>query len=174
MSFLKNTTVKVFTAQGIQVPIYLTKGGWGKGHNLLKIKMHDKKREKILGKIFDAKKIKSEHVYNIAQSEGNSLSYVETEIIVQNRFVNTTGKPLYDINQVTHLSDAWDEIIKQVEKNEFNVSKHNFISINSIVAKDDNPTRGDFRQKMVQIGGTKYMPPAYAAFCSFKKNDGKI
>lgn len=107
--------------------------------------------------IFAAKKIKAELVYHMAKSEGNSLTYAETETVLQG--ISVSGRPVSDVRQVDNIGRAWDELIRQVEKDIFMVNKDNFILLNSLCAESENPQIGQFRDIHVRIGGTRYTPP---------------
>lgn len=107
--------------------------------------------------LFVAHRMKVELIYNMARSEGNSLSYAETDSVVNGLSVG--NKKMFELNQIQRIAKGWDEIIHQVKNNTFAVCKENFILINSIVAEDENIELGDFRTKNVTIGGTKWLPP---------------
>ncbi|MDQ1340866.1 MAG: hypothetical protein QG567_2024 [Campylobacterota bacterium] len=111
----------------------------------------------VVRAIFIANKMKEELVYNMAKSEGNSLSFAETASVMQG--ISVGGKKMYELRQIEHIKAGWDEIISQVKNGSFEVSKENFIHINTIVAEDDNNELGGFRNLPVRIGGTKWMPP---------------
>lgn len=107
--------------------------------------------------IFIAKKMRDELIFNMAKLEGNPLTFAETQTVIHG--VSVGGKKMSDLRQVENIRDAWDEIIRQVESQNFIADKQNFIYINSIVAAGENPQLGGFRTKPVSISGTKYMPP---------------
>lgn len=104
-----------------------------------------------------AKKMRDELIFNMAKLEGNPLTFAETQTVIHG--ISVGGKKMSDLRQVENIRDAWDEIIRQVESQNFVADKQNFIYINSIVAEGENPQLGAFRSKPVSISGTKYMPP---------------
>lgn len=115
---------------------------------------------KYIGKdraLFVAHKMKSELVYNMAKAEGNTLSFEETETVMQG--ISVGGKRMFELKQIERLQRGWDEIIYQVKNDLFTLEKQNFILINKIVSEEENPETGDFRQRNVKIGGTKWEPP---------------
>jgi len=107
--------------------------------------------------IFVAKKMRDELIYNMAKSEGNTLSFAETSSVV--RGISVGGKKMKELHQIERIRDGWDEIIQQCLLGKFEVTKENFIFINTIVADTENPELGNFRTKPVFIGGTKWQPP---------------
>jgi Fic family protein len=107
--------------------------------------------------IFVAKKMRDELIYNMAKSEGNTLSFAETSSVING--ISVGGKKMEELHQIERLRDGWDEVIYQCENNFFEVSKENFIHLNRIVADSENPELGNFRTKPVFIGGTKWQPP---------------
>lgn len=115
---------------------------------------------KYIGKkesIFIAKKMRDELIYNMAKSEGNTLSFAETSSVVKG--ISVGGKKMEELHQIERIRDGWDEIIQQCIDKKFKVDKENFILLNTIVADTENPELGNFRTKPVFIGGTKWQPP---------------
>ena len=104
-----------------------------------------------------AKKMRDELIFNMAKLEGNPLTFAETQTVIHG--VSVGGKKMSDLRQVENIRDGWDEVIRQVESQNFIADKQNFIYINSIVAAGENPQLGGFRTTPVSISGTKYMPP---------------
>lgn len=107
--------------------------------------------------LFIAHKLRDEFIFNYAKAEGNSLTFAETQSVING--VSVGEKKMFELHQIEHIRDSWDELISQVKENRFEVSKNNFIHLNSIVAQGENPEIGNFRQRPVLITGTKYMPP---------------
>ncbi|MFV0432147.1 MAG: Fic family protein [Alphaproteobacteria bacterium] len=106
--------------------------------------------------LFVAKKMKAELVHNMAIAEGTSLTFIETKTLIDDK-VSIAGKNTDDIEQVLRLAHGWDEIILQVQRAIFNLSKENFIRINSLIAIKEALKVGDFRHAQVYIGD--YTPP---------------
>ncbi|SUA60416.1 MULTISPECIES: Fic family protein [Oligella] len=107
--------------------------------------------------LFIAHKLRDELIFNMAKLEGNSLTFAETQTVIQG--ISVAGRPINDLNQVINIRDGWDELINQIKTDTFKVDKENFVLMNKIVAKLENPSVGDFRIKPVLITGTEYMPP---------------
>ncbi|MFD1244831.1 Fic family protein [Paralysiella testudinis] len=117
-------------------------------------------RIKYIGRelaLFIAHKMRDELIFNMAKLEGNTLTFAETQTVIHG--ISVAGKRMSELHQIEHIRDGWDEIIRQVESNRFGVDKDNFILINSIVARGENPQLGQFRTRPVSISGTEYMPP---------------
>lgn len=115
---------------------------------------------KYIGKeraLFIAHKMRDELIFNMAKLEGNTLTFAETQTVIHG--ISVAGKPMFELHQIEHIRDGWDKIIEQVKKNHFTVNQDNFILINSIVARGENPQLGQFRTQPVSISGTQYMPP---------------
>ena len=115
------------------------------------------KKVGIKRSLFIAHKMKDELIYNMAKSEGSTLDFAETSCVIDG--ISVGGKRMEELHRIERLRDGWDEIIYQVKNNLFDVSKENFIHINSIVAQTENEELGDFRTKLVFIGGTRWQPP---------------
>ncbi len=107
--------------------------------------------------LFIAHKMRDELIFNMAKLEGNTLTFAETQTVIQG--ISVAGKPMSELHQIEHIRDGWDEVIRQVKSNRFTVNQDNFILINSIVARGENPQLGQFRTHPVSISGTEYMPP---------------
>lgn len=115
---------------------------------------------KYIGKeqaLFIAKKLRDELIFNMAKAEGNPLSFAETSTVIHG--LSVAGHKMSDLHQVENIRDGWDFVIDAVKQDNFRVDKQTFIEVNAIVSKEENPQTGDFRQKMVLISGTKYLPP---------------
>lgn len=115
---------------------------------------------KYIGKeraLFIAHKMRDELIYNMAKSEGNTLSFAETASVVSG--ISVGQKKMSELHQIERIRDGWDEIITQVKSKRFEISKENFILLNTIVANGENDEIGGFRTKPVVIGGTKWLPP---------------
>ena len=115
---------------------------------------------KYIGKeqaLFIAKKLRDELIFNMAKAEGNPLSFAETSTVIHG--LSVAGHKMSDLHQVENIRDGWDFVIDAVKHDNFHVDKQTFIEVNAIVSKEENPQTGDFRQKMVLISGTKYLPP---------------
>lgn len=106
--------------------------------------------------LFIAHKMRDELIYNMAKSEGSTLTYAETSSVIDG--ISVGGKKMAELHKIERLRDGWEEIIYQVKNNLFKVDKENFIHINSIVARTENIELGNFRTKQVFIGGTKWQP----------------
>ncbi|NEN75851.1 cell filamentation protein Fic [Pelistega sp. NLN82] len=107
--------------------------------------------------LFIAKKLRDELIFNMAKAEGNSLTFAETASVIHG--ISVGGKRMSELNQIQNIRDGWDYVIDAVERDCFTVDKFTFIKVNEIVAREENKNTGDFRQKMVLISGTKYLPP---------------
>lgn len=107
--------------------------------------------------IFAAKKIKSGLVFNMARLEGNPFTFPEIQTLLDG--VTVGGHSLSDQEQVLRIKDGWDSLIKKVEKGDFKLDKETAVELNSIIAKDEALTIGNFRDGQVTIQGTEHHPP---------------
>ncbi len=92
----------------------------------------------------------------MAYAEGTKLSRIETKVLIIDK-ITPSGHNTDDIERSLRLSRGWDEIIKQAKGNNFNLSKDNFIKINSIIALNEALEVGEFREFQVGVGD--YLPP---------------
>ena len=107
--------------------------------------------------LFTAKKIKSGLVFNMAKMEGNPFTFPEIQTLIDG--VTVGGHSLTDQNQVLRIKDGWDSLITKVEKGDFKLNKETATELNSIIAKGEALSVGDFRDGQVTIQGTEYLPP---------------
>lgn len=107
--------------------------------------------------LFIAHKMRDELIYNMAKAEGNSLSFAETQTVING--ISVGGKPMFELKQIEHIRDGWNALINQVQSKRFVVDKENFIHLNALVAAGENPEIGGFRTRPVSITGTHYSPP---------------
>ncbi|KGF22834.1 filamentation induced by cAMP (Fic) family protein, partial [Oligella urethralis DNF00040] len=81
--------------------------------------------------LFIAHKLRDELIFNMAKLEGNSLTFAETQTVIQG--ISVAGRPINDLNQVINIRDGWDELINQIKTDTFKVDKENFVLMNKIV-----------------------------------------
>ncbi|AFN36304.1 Fic family protein [Taylorella equigenitalis] len=107
--------------------------------------------------VFIAYKLRDEFIYNMAKAEGNSLTFAETSTVIEGYGIS--GKSMFELRQVENIRNGWDYVINLVKYKELIIDKNLFVKINSLVARDENPSHGEFREKSVAISGTNYLPP---------------
>jgi Fic family protein len=107
--------------------------------------------------VFIAKKIHSGLVFNMAKLEGNPFTFPEVQTLLDG--VTVGGHSLSDQEQVLRIKAGWDRLIKAVEQDEFKLDKQTAVGLNSLVAKTEALSIGDFRNGQVGIQGTDHQPP---------------
>lgn len=108
--------------------------------------------------LFIFQKMKAELIHNMVVAEGSALTAIQTKTLIEDK-VTPSGANIDDVEQAMRLSRAFDEISKQIENDNFEITKDNFIKINSIVAVNEALKVGDFRDSQVYISNCEYTPP---------------
>lgn len=107
--------------------------------------------------LFVAERSRADFVYNTAALEGNPFTYPEVQTLLDG--ITVGGHKISDAQQVLRLNQALTFVMAQVKNGTFAFSAPTAKQIQSLVAKDDALTHGVFRDGMVFIGGTDYIPP---------------
>jgi filamentation induced by cAMP protein fic len=107
--------------------------------------------------LYIARRMQPEFVFNMAQLEGNPYTFPEVQTTLSG--ITVGGHKISDQNQVLNIAAGWSAIIRQVATNTFAINKDNFIHINTLIAKDEALSVGNFRDGQVSISGTEYQPP---------------
>ena len=107
--------------------------------------------------LYIARRMQPEFVFNMAQLEGNPYTFPEVQTTLSG--ITVGGHKISDQNQVLNIAAGWSVIIRQVATNTFAVNKDNLIHINTLIAKDEALSVGNFRDGQVSISGTEYQPP---------------
>ncbi len=101
-----------------------------------------------------------EMTYNSNAIEGNSLTLKETNLVI-NEGITIKGKPLKDHIEAKSYKEALDYLYELISKRK-KVSPSEILirSFHQIVTEDtDKEWAGKYRNSLVKIGGTDYLPP---------------
>lgn len=109
---------------------------------------------------FSAKRVLSDLVYNMSYAEGNSITLEEVMTLMDG--ISVGGRQMSDVNQIMRLESAWNELLRLVENDQFELSKRTAIHLNELVATDEALKVGSFRDGRVGIRGADYTPPHYS------------
>ncbi len=107
--------------------------------------------------VFSARKLVDEAVFNMASHEGNPFTFVEVKTLLDG--VTVGGHRLSDEMQILRLRRAWDELIRLVESESFDLSKDTALRLHAVVGEREALEWGVFRSRSVRISGTDYSPP---------------
>lgn len=104
-----------------------------------------------------AKKMREDYVYNTSALEGNTMTYPEVQTLLDG--ITVGGRKLNEEQQVLNQNESWVLLLELVKEKSFVLDKKTFCQLHSKVAKEEALTWGEFRTKMVGIGGTEHKPP---------------
>lgn len=104
--------------------------------------------------IFLAKKKLVENIYSGAKVEGLSVTYPETQAIVDG--INVARLSVDDILVIRNLKNAWKFVLGSIAK-ETNLDL--LLGINAEVSRGESLDWGHLRTGQVGISGTNYLPP---------------
>lgn len=104
-----------------------------------------------------AKKMREDYVYNTSALEGNTMTYPEVQTLLEG--ITVGGHKLSEEQQVLNQNESWLFLLELVKEKKFTLNKDIFCQLHSKVAKEEALVWGEFRTKMVGIGGTEYKPP---------------
>jgi Fic family protein len=108
--------------------------------------------------LFVAERSRVDFVYNTAALEGNPFTFPEVKTLLDG--ITVGGHKLSDAEQVLRLNQALSHVIGLVKDSKFELSAVTAQTIQGIVAKDEAPKWGVFRDRPVFIQGTEYQVPA--------------
>ena len=104
-----------------------------------------------------AKKMREDYVYNTSALEGNTMTYPEVQTLLEG--ITVGGHKLSEERQVLNQNKSWLILLELVKEKSFVLDKKTFCQLDAKVAKEEALTWGEFRTKMVGIGGTEHKPP---------------
>ncbi len=107
--------------------------------------------------IFIAKKTLPDVIFNMGSLEGNPFTFPEVQTLLDG--ITVGGHRVSDEQQIYDLKNSWEYLFEIVKKEEFQLNKEIFNSINNKVAINEALISGEFRDSQVRIGGTDYIPP---------------
>lgn len=108
--------------------------------------------------LFTAERMRVDFVYHTAALEGNPFTYPEVKTLLDG--ITVGGHKLSDSEQVLNLNRALSHVISLVKDKTFTIDAKTACEIQGIVARDEALTWGVFRNGVVYLGGTNYVPPA--------------
>ena len=104
-----------------------------------------------------AKKDKIDFIYNTAALEGNSMSFVEVQTLLEG--ITVGGHKLSDELQILNQNKSINLLFELIKNNCFNLEKETLLNLHSKVSYEEAINWGTFRKSEVNIGGTDYKPP---------------
>ncbi|GFK93966.1 hypothetical protein NNJEOMEG_01804 [Fundidesulfovibrio magnetotacticus] len=110
--------------------------------------------------LFIARKNMAGLVYYFQALEGMPFTLPEVQTYLQG--ITVGGHKVSDQDKLKQQALAWQHLIRIVEEDAFEFTKHVACELNAIVAKDEAAVPGRFRQGAVWIMGTDYAPPDHA------------
>ena len=81
-------------------------------------------------------KLREQIIYDLSKSEGSILTLSETMVVIEGYTVE--GGRVRDVELVSALRDAYDEMFYLVRDNGFQVDKETICLVNRIVARNEN------------------------------------
>lgn len=101
-----------------------------------------------------------EWTYNSNAIEGNTLSLIETKVVLEDG-LTVGGKRLQEHLEVVNHAEAIDFVEEHVQKHT-NLDEHTLKLIHYLVLKNiDNENAGKYRSINVRISGSKHEPPHF-------------
>ena len=107
--------------------------------------------------IFMAEKGRLDFVFHTVALEGNPFTFPEVKTLLEG--ITVGGHKQSDADQVLNLNKALSHLIGLVREKKFRLDAETACSIQGIVAREEALTWGQFRDGMVWIQGTEYLPP---------------
>ena len=100
-------------------------------------------------------KLREQIIYDLSKSEGSILTLSEIMVVIEGYTVE--GGRVRDVELVSALRDAYDEMFYLVRDNGFQVDKETICLVNRIVARNENHDNiGNFRKSGIAITGTTH------------------
>ena len=109
--------------------------------------------------VFRAKKILDGIVYDTVALEGNPFTFPEVKTLMEG--ITVGGHRVEDANQVLNQAQSWRRLFHLVENKRFSLSEDTAMQLHALVAKEEAPSWGVFRDGPVGIGGTDHRPPPH-------------
>ena len=100
-------------------------------------------------------KLREQIIYDLSKSEGSILTLSETMVVIEGYTVE--GGRVRDVELVSALRDAYDEMFYLVRDNGFQVDKETICLVKRIVARNEKHDNiGNFRKSGIAITGTTH------------------
>ncbi len=109
--------------------------------------------------VFRAKKILEGIVHDTVALEGNPFTFPEAKTLMEG--ITVGGHRVEDANQVLNQAQSWRRLFHLVENKRFSLSEDTAMQLHALVAKEEAPSWGVFRDGPVGIGGTNHRPPPH-------------
>ena len=123
--------------------------------------------------VFRAKKILEGLVYDTVALEDNPFTFPEVKTLLDG--ITVGGHKLSDEKQVLNQAKSWKYLFGLVEKDQFELTKKIFLTLNAFVAEEEALEWGKFRTGHVSIAGTNHTPPSAESLDDiFNKGISKI
>lgn len=110
--------------------------------------------------LFMAERMRVDFVYHTAALEGNPFTFPEVQTLLDG--ITVGGHKVSDAEQILNLNRALSQVIQWVKAGKFQIDAKTACALQGLVAREEALKWGEFRDGMVQIGGTEYRPPAAA------------
>ena len=109
--------------------------------------------------VFRAKKMLEGIVYDTVALEGNPFTFPEVKTLIEG--ITVGGHRVEDANQVLNQAKSWRRLFHLVENERSFLSEDTATELHALVAREEAPAWGVFRDGPVGVGGTKCRPPPH-------------
>ncbi len=97
--------------------------------------------------LFMAERMWVDFVYNTAALEGNPFTFPEVQTLLDG--ITIGGHKVSDAEQVLNLNRALSQVIQWVKEGKFQISANIACALQGLIAREEAPTWGEFRNGMV-------------------------
>lgn len=118
--------------------------------------------------LYAAKKIIAQIVTDVVNLEDINYTVPEVQTLLDG--ITVGGHKIQDEHIALNQIKAWRFLFESVENGKFEVSREFLFKLHSLVAAGEALTWGRFRDGMVSISGTDYIPPKYSELDSLWNN----
>jgi Fic family protein len=104
--------------------------------------------------------LRTELTYTSNSIEGNTLSLIETSIVINDK-LGIAGKNIREIHEATNHSNAWDYMIQDLKKlRTSQLTEKHLLELHSLILKNiDDHNAGKYRNVAVRIAGSMSIFP---------------
>ena len=97
--------------------------------------------------------------YSSNALEGNSLTLSETKVLLEDG-ITAGGKPIRDYYEASGHAEAYTHMLTVARAQAFNISEETVLKLHRLFYRNiDDEKAGKYRDHMVFISGTEYVPP---------------
>jgi Fic family protein len=107
--------------------------------------------------LFMAEKSRVDYVFHAAALEGNPFTFPEVKTLIEG--ITVGGRKVSDAAQVMNLNHALNDLLDAVREHRFMLTAETACRLQGLVAHEEALTWGQFRDGVVFIQGTDYLPP---------------